>query len=76
MGATHGAYCLGCCWALMAVLVAVGTMNLAWMLGLAVLIFAREERPWGERIAMVVAVGLAVLGITLMVRPETLSALT
>ena len=76
MGATHGAFCLGCCWALMAVLVAMGTMNLAWMIALAALIFLEKNARWGERIAVVAAVGLAVLGVTLIVRPETLSALT
>jgi predicted metal-binding membrane protein len=76
MGATHGAYCLGCCWALMAVLVAVGTMNLTWMLGLAALILLEKNAPQGERIASFGAIALAVLGIVLIVRPETLSTLT
>jgi predicted metal-binding membrane protein len=76
MGVTHGAFCLGCCWALMAVLVAVGTMNLVWMVALAALIFLEKNARWGERIAFVAALGLAVLGIALIVRPETLSALT
>lgn len=41
---THGAYCLGCCWALMAVLFAVGLMNLAWMAVLTVVFLA--EKNW------------------------------
>jgi predicted metal-binding membrane protein len=76
MGATHGSYCLGCCWALMAVLIAVGTMNIAWMLGLALLILLEKNAPGGERIALVGGVALGVLGFALIVRPETLSALT
>lgn len=75
MGATHGAYCVGCCWALMAVLVALGTMNLAWMLALSVLILLEKNAPWGERVAFVGAVGLAVVGVLLIVRPDTLTAL-
>jgi predicted metal-binding membrane protein len=76
MGATHGAYCVGCCWALMAVLVAIGTMNIAWMLGLAALILLEKNAPWGERIATIAAGGMAVLGVVLIVRPETLAQLT
>jgi predicted metal-binding membrane protein len=34
MGIRHGIYCLGCCWALMAVLFAIGVMNLAWVGGM------------------------------------------
>lgn len=40
MGARHGAYCLGCCWALMAVLFVVGTMHLLWMAAIAAFILA------------------------------------
>ena len=76
MGVTHGSYCLGCCWALMAVLVAVGTMNLAWMLGLSVLILLEKNARQGERIASFAAVAMGVLGVLLIVRPETLSTLT
>ncbi len=42
-GLNHGAYCLGCCWALMAVLVVVGLMNLVWMAGIAIVFLAGEE---------------------------------
>lgn len=76
MGATHGLFCLGCCWALMAVLVALGTMNLAWMAGLALLILLEKNAPFGERIAQVAAVLFAVAGITLIVDPQTLTTLT
>jgi len=43
-GASHGTFCLGCCWALMSVLVVVGLMNLAWMAALSVLFLA--EKNW------------------------------
>ncbi|MBW3619936.1 MAG: DUF2182 domain-containing protein [Actinobacteria bacterium] len=45
MGLRHGAYCLGCCWALMAVLFVVGTMHLAWMAVLAVFVLAEKVAP-------------------------------
>ena len=76
MGATHGAFCFGCCWALMAVLVAFGTMNLAWMAGLAALILVEKGAPIGERATRLAAVGFVLLGVGLLVRPETLTALT
>jgi len=76
MGASHGLYCVGCCWALMAVLVAVGTMNLAWMAALAVLILLEKNAPHGERIAVVAAVVFGVLGVTLIVHPSSLTTLT
>lgn len=76
MGATHGSFCVGCCWALMAVLVALGTMNLAWMAILAVLIVLEKNAPIGERIAQLAAVGFVVLGVALLIRPDTLIALT
>lgn len=63
VGVHHGAYCLGCCWALMVVLIAVGVMNIAAMLALAVFILAEKASPRGEliaRLAGVAAVGLAI----------------
>jgi predicted metal-binding membrane protein len=76
MGARHGLYCLGCCWALMAVLVAVGTMSVAWMAGLALLIMLEKNAPHGERIAVAAALVFVVLGAVLVVHPSTLTALT
>lgn len=76
MGATHGLFCLGCCWALMAVLVAMGTMNLAWMAALALLILIEKNAPGGERAATAAAGMFAVVGALLLARPETLTILT
>lgn len=45
MGIRHGVYCLGCCWALMAVLFVVGTMHLAWMAVIAVFVLAEKVAP-------------------------------
>ena len=45
MGLVHGAYCLGCCWAIFAVLVAAGVMSLAWMLLLTLIVFAEKVLP-------------------------------
>jgi predicted metal-binding membrane protein len=64
MGAKLGAWCLGCCWALMAALFALGVMNLVWMGSVAALIALEKLLPW-RRVATyftaAVLVGLAVL---------------
>lgn len=76
MGVMHGLFCLGCCWTLMAVLIALGTMNLAWMAALALLILIEKNAPAGERAAQVAAVAFAAGGVVLLARPETLANLT
>jgi predicted metal-binding membrane protein len=63
MGLRHGAYCLGCCWALFAVLTAAGVMSLAWMLLLTLVVFAEKALPQGRRTAAVVGGALVVLGL-------------
>jgi predicted metal-binding membrane protein len=63
MGLIHGLYCLGCCWALFAVLVAAGVMSLAWMLLLTLVVFAEKVLPFGRRASQVVGVAFLVLGV-------------
>ena len=63
MGGRHGLYCLGCCWALFAVLVAAGMMSIAWMLLLTLVIFAEKVLPHGERTSAAVGLGLITLGV-------------
>jgi predicted metal-binding membrane protein len=68
VGVHHGAYCLGCCWALMAILIAVGVMNVAAMVGLAALVLIEKAWRWGPaagRLAGAAALGLAVAAIWL-----------
>jgi predicted metal-binding membrane protein len=60
MGLEHGAYCLGCCWFLMALLFFGGVMNLYWIVGLAVFVLLEKIMPlghWLGRIAGVVLIG-------------------
>lgn len=76
VGARHGLYCLGCCWMLMAVLVAFGTMQLAWMVGVALLIFVEKVTPIGEHVARVAGVAFLALGIVLLLHPATVGSLT
>ena len=51
MGIRHGAFCLGCCWALMILLFAFGAMNLRWAAALAVIVAIEKVAPWGERLS-------------------------
>ena len=55
MGLRHGAYCVGCCVALMGVLFAVGVMNLLWVAALTVFVLLEKSGPAGIVIARVVA---------------------
>jgi len=75
-GVSHGAYCLGCCWALMAVLVVVGLMNLVWMAAIAVVFLA--EKNWRHAIGLtrIVGAGLFVLGIAVIASPGILPTLS
>ncbi len=76
LGAGHAVYCVGCCWAFMLVLVAVGVMEPLWMVGLAALIFAEKALPGGERVVRPAAVLLAAGGVVLLVAPHVLSTVT
>jgi predicted metal-binding membrane protein len=62
MGLRHGVYCLGCCWALFAVLVAAGVMSMPWMILLTVVVVAEKVLPMGPRVAAAAGVILVVLG--------------
>jgi predicted metal-binding membrane protein len=62
-GASHGAFCLGCCWALMSVLVVVGLMNLAWMAALSVLILAEKNWRHGAGLSKVAGGTFALAGL-------------
>ena len=63
MGLLHGAYCVGCCWLLMALLFVGGVMNLLWVAGLTLLVAAEKLLPQGRVIAHVAGVALIGWGI-------------
>jgi predicted metal-binding membrane protein len=76
MGARHGAWCIGCCWALMASLLALGVMSVGWMAFVAALIALEKTLPW-RRVATYTTAGLLlVLGVLLLVAPDAIPALT
>ena len=59
LGARHGSFCLGCCWALMLVMFAVGVASLPWMAALAALMVHEKTRPHGAR-------GVPISGVALL----------
>ena len=76
MGATHGVWCVGCCWALMASLFALGVMSVTWMAVVAGLIAVEKMLPW-RRVAPYGTVGLLlVLGVLLLAAPRAVPGLT
>jgi predicted metal-binding membrane protein len=76
MGARHGAWCVGCCWALMASLFALGVMSLAWMAFVAALIALEKTLPWGRAVTYGTAFVLLVLGVVLIAAPHAVPGLT
>ena len=76
MGTKHGAWCVGCCWALMASLFALGVMSIAWMAFVAALIAAEKTLPWGRLATYGTAAILLTLGILLVVVPDAIPGLT
>jgi predicted metal-binding membrane protein len=66
MGAIHGAFCVGCCWLLMALLFVGGVMNLAWIAALTLLVAAEKLLPFGRAIPIATGVALIVGALALV----------
>jgi predicted metal-binding membrane protein len=75
LGSRHAAWCLGCCWALMAGLFALGIMSLAWMALIAVLITVEKMLPWRHAVSRATAAILLALAIGLAVAPRAVPGL-
>ena len=75
LGLVHGAYCVGCCWGLMAVLVAAGAMGLAWVTVVALVVFAEKLLPRAKIAEWAVGGALLVLAAVVALRPEIASRL-
>jgi len=67
LGIDHGIYCLGCCWALMALLFVGGVMNIAWIGGIAILILLEKTLPAGRLVPRLSGIILVAGGIWLLV---------
>jgi predicted metal-binding membrane protein len=76
MGAKNGAWCVGCCWALMASLFALGVMSIAWMAFVAGLIAIEKTLPWRRVATYGTAALLLTLGVLLFAAPHAIPALT
>jgi predicted metal-binding membrane protein len=63
LGAEHGAYCVGCCWALTAVLVVAGAMGLVWVVAIAAAVAAEKLLPAGQWLGRVGGIALVAGGI-------------
>ena len=75
MALEHAAYCIGCCWGLMVVLVAAGAMALHWVLLIAVLVFAEKVLPYGEWTGRIAGGVLLVLGLLVVAQPDLAAVL-
>jgi predicted metal-binding membrane protein len=76
MGIVHGGWCIGCCWALMAALFALGVMSLGWMALIAALIAAEKLLPWRNPASGGIAALLLVLGLAVAFAPASVPGLT
>jgi predicted metal-binding membrane protein len=75
MGARHAAWCLGCCWALMSALFALGVMSLAWMALIAALIALEKTLPWRRAATWGTTAVLLVLAVVLVTAPHAVPGL-
>jgi predicted metal-binding membrane protein len=76
MGLGNGAWCVGCCWALMASLFALGVMSVTWMAVVAGLIAIEKTIPWRRVATYGTTTVLVVLGVIMLVAPDALPGLT
>jgi len=76
MGIVHGAWCVGCCWALMAALFALGLMSLTWMILIAALIAIEKLLPSKLLANRSVAIVLLILALGVMLAPRDMPGLT
>jgi predicted metal-binding membrane protein len=74
-GISHGVYCLGCCWALMAVLAVVGLMNLAWMAVIAVVFFLEKNWRHGVLLSRASGAVCVIIGVAMISQPDLLHLL-
>jgi predicted metal-binding membrane protein len=76
MGIEHGAWCVGCCWALMAALFALGVMSVGWMAFVAALVAIEKLLPWKMVANRGIALVLAVVGLGVAFAPMSVPGFT
>jgi predicted metal-binding membrane protein len=67
MGLRHGAYCVGCCWALMALLFVAGVMNLVWVAAIAAFVLIEKVVPGGRQVSRLAGALFVVAGVLLLI---------
>jgi predicted metal-binding membrane protein len=71
LGIEHGVVCVGCCWGLMLILLALGSMDLFWMSVMGLIMFFEKIFAWMHLFTKPLAVGLIVLGVWVGISPST-----
>ncbi len=74
LGLRHGVFCLGCCWALMLLMFAVGVGSIAWMAALTAVMLVEKTSRYGRRLVPIVGIGLLVWGALILLRPSAAAA--
>jgi len=69
LGIRHGGYCIGCCWALMALLFVGGVMNVLWIAAIAILVLAEKVIPAGRPVSRIAGAGFFIAGAWLLAQP-------
>jgi predicted metal-binding membrane protein len=67
LGFRHGGYCIGCCWALMALLFVGGVMNILWIAGLTIYVLLEKVFPLGRMVSRAAGAGLLAWGVWLLI---------
>ena len=70
LGMRHGAYCVGCCWLLMALLFVGGVMNVLWIALLALLVLVEKLAPFGRWVARVAGIACVAAGVWILLSPR------
>ena len=76
LGIEHGLYCLGCCWALMALFVGVGAMSLVWAAGIAAVVLIEKVLPRGIAFGRIAGILLVAAAAIVLVRPDLAMAIS
>lgn len=75
MGVEHGVWCVGCCWALMAALFALGVMSIGWMALIGAFIAGEKLLPWKRLASRTVAVALTAIALGVALMPVTMDGM-
>jgi predicted metal-binding membrane protein len=73
LGLRHGVFCLGCCWALMLTMFAVGVGSVTWMAGLTGVMLIEKTASWGGRLSPIVGMVLLIWGSLVLLQPDRIA---